>query len=131
MFLIGEFDSGFDTHNLLLVTINTSASANNPATNTVLLDTTVAKLHQVPGVSRVTYARSAPREFWSSVGITLPGSSQEARAESTRVGPEYLRLFDAALVAELLENRSVQLGETSAKKSSGIEQRCHDRVPLF
>ena len=32
MFLIGEFDSGFDTRNLLLVTVNTSASANSPTT---------------------------------------------------------------------------------------------------
>ena len=50
MFLIGEFDSGFDTRDLLLVTVNTSASANSPATNMALLDTMTDKLHQVPGV---------------------------------------------------------------------------------
>ena len=61
MFLIGEFDSGFDTRNLLLVTVNTSASANSPTTNMALLETITDKLHQVPGVARVTYARSAPQ----------------------------------------------------------------------
>ena len=97
LFLMGEFDSGFDTRNLLLVTVNTSASANTPATNTLLLDRIGEKLSQVPGVSRVTYARIPPREFWSSVALTLPGSPESAvRAESTRVGADYLRLFDVA-----------------------------------
>jgi predicted permease len=100
MFLIGEFDSGFDTHNLLLVTVNTSASSNTPATNIALLDTITDKVHQVPGVSRVTYARNAPREFWGSVAVSVPGSPQAIiRAESTRVGPDYLSVFSAAPVA--------------------------------
>jgi MacB-like periplasmic core domain len=100
MFLIADFDSGFDTRDLLLVTVNTAASANTPANNMALLDTMADKLHQVPGVSRVTYARSAPREFWGSVGVSLPGSAQVlVRAESTRVGPNYLSVFGAAPLA--------------------------------
>jgi predicted permease len=99
MFLIGDFDSGFDTHDLLLVTVNTSASAKTPATNIALLETATDKLHQVPGVVRVTYARSVPREFWPSIPITRPGEPQEVlRAESTRVGPGYLSVFSAAPV---------------------------------
>ena len=100
MFLIGEFDSGFDTGPLLLVTVNTSASSNTPAANIALLDTIAEKLHQVPGVSHVTYARSAPREYWGSVAVGLPGSPEPAiRAESTRVGPDYLSVFGAGPVA--------------------------------
>ena len=100
MFLIGDFDSGFETDNLLLVTVNTSASAKSPATNIALLDTISDKLHHVPGVARVAYARSAPREFWQSIPITLPGAPQEVvRAESTRVGPDYLSVFAAAPLA--------------------------------
>jgi predicted permease len=100
MFLMGGFDSGFDTHNLLLVTINTSASSNTPATNIALLDTFAGKLRQVPGVSHVTYARGAPREFWTTVPVSVPGSPQAViRAESTRIGPDYLSVFGAAPVA--------------------------------
>jgi predicted permease len=100
MFLIGEFDSGFDTHNLLLVTVNTSASSSTPATNIALLDAIAGKLHQVPGVSRVTYARSAPREFWGSVAVSVPGSPLAvSRAESTRVARDYLSVFDSAPIA--------------------------------
>ena len=43
---------------------------------------------------------SAPREFWGSVGVSLPGSPQVVvRAESTRVGPDYLSVFGAAPLA--------------------------------
>jgi predicted permease len=100
MFLMGDFDSGFDTDDLLLVTVNTSASANNPVSNMTLLDTMTETLHQVPGVSRVTYARNAPREFWGSVGVSLPGSPEVLiRVEGTRVGPDYLSVFGAAPLA--------------------------------
>jgi predicted permease len=100
MFLIGEFDSGFDTRNLLLVTVNTSASANSPTTNMALLEALTDKLHQVPGVIRVTYARTAPREFWGSIAVTLPEAPQQVvRAEGTRVGPDYLSLFGAVPLA--------------------------------
>ena len=115
MFLIGEFDSGFDTSHLLLVTVNTSASANSPTTNMALLETLTDKLHQVPGVERVAYARSAPREFWGSIAVTLPETPQEvARAESTRVGPDYLSLFGAVPVAGRDFTREEQRRSTRA-----------------
>lgn len=99
-FLMADFDSGFDTHNLLLVTVNTSASARTASANVALLETVSDKLRQVPGVTRVTYARSVPREFWPSVPVTLPGAPQEEfRAESSRVGPGYLSVFGAAPLA--------------------------------
>ena len=100
MFLIGEFEPGFDTRNLLLVTVNTSASANSAAANIALLDTLAEKLQQVPGVLRVSYARNPPRRYWGSVAVVLPGSPQQPiRAESTRIGAGYLKLFDVAAVA--------------------------------
>lgn len=114
MFLMGDFDSGFDTHDLLLVTVNTSASATTPASNIALLDAMTDTLHQVPGVSRVTYARSAPREFWGSVSASLPGSPVVVRAESTRVGPNYLTVFGAAPFAGRDFAREDQRRSTSA-----------------
>jgi predicted permease len=94
MSLMGEFSSGFDTRDLLLVTVNTAGSASDPAANALLLNRLTERLRQVPGVIHITYARSAPREFWSSVAVAVPGSeTHPIRVESTQVGPRYLQLF--------------------------------------
>ena len=97
MFLMGAFTSGFDTRDLLLVTVNTSASADNPTENGALLERLAEQLRRVRGIAHVTYARSAPRETWNRVPVGVPGSSLDVeRVEMTRVGPDYLRLFGAA-----------------------------------
>ncbi len=132
MFLIADFDSGFDTHDLLLVTVNTAASANSPVSNMALLDTMADTLHQVPGVSRVTYARSAPREFWGSIGVSLPGSTHVvARAESTRVGPDYLGVFSAVPLAGRDFTRDDQRRSIrSILISQNLAERCGRRSLL-
>ena len=100
MSLIGEFSPGFETGDLLLVTVNTAASANDPAANGILLDRLSEAVRQVTGVSHVTYARNPPREFWGSAAISVRGfPGDPLRAETTRVGPGYLKLFGASPLA--------------------------------
>ncbi len=94
LFRIGEFDAGFDTRDLLLVTVNTAGSAADRSQNAALLERLSASVAEVPGVAQVAYARGAPREFSGTAPVGLPdGSSTGIRAESTRVGPHYLRLL--------------------------------------
>ena len=116
MFLMGEFTPGFDSRPLLLVTVNTSASANDPAGNAVLLERLTEHLRRVHGVTHVTYARTPPREFWNSAGVSLPGSpTSVVRAETTRVGPGYLQFFGATPVAgrDFVEADSSQSSRSS------------------
>ena len=99
LFLIGTFDSGFETRGLLLVTINTSGSAANPGTNAALIDTFRTRLSAVTGVQHVSYARRPPSENWGGDGIRIPGSRDDARAEINHVGPGYLETIGVSIVA--------------------------------
>ena len=77
LFLIGSFDSGFDTRTLLLVTVNTSGSTANAETNATLLETLRTRLTAVKGVQHASYGRRPPSENWG-------GNRYGFRAHRTR-----------------------------------------------
>ncbi len=99
LFLIGSFDSGFDTRTLLLVTVNTSGSVTNPESNAALLDTFRTRLAAVNGVQHASDARRPPSENWGANRVRIPGSRDEVLAETTHIGPNYLETIGVSLVA--------------------------------
>lgn len=100
LFLVGSFESGFDTKQLLLVTVNTAGSATNPQTHAALLEQVRNQVASVRGVSDVSFARQPPREAWGMDEVRLPGASEvAARAEINSVGPRFLETIGARLLA--------------------------------
>jgi putative ABC transport system permease protein len=102
LFLMDAQDPGFDTRNLLLVTVNTAGSAETADAHAALLDRLRDRLVELPGVSHVTYARRTPFQGfgWGDYRVESPGSAAPAlRVESNYVGPDYLGALGISPVA--------------------------------
>ena len=100
LFLVGGFESGFDTQSLMVVSVNTAGSAGNAQANVVLLENLRAGLAAVPGVQGVSYATQPPRENWGSDEVRIPGSSSDPpRAEINLAGSNYLETLGVSLLA--------------------------------
>ena len=92
LFLVGGFDSGFDTRTLLLVTVNTAGSRDKRCRPTPRLLETL----RMPADARSTdCCRSATRggtraKTGAGNDVRIPGSSHDpVRAELNDVGPNY------------------------------------------
>ena len=100
IFQIGTFSSGFDTRQIVLVTVNTAGSAANADANAVLLERLRSRLTTLPGVRQVTYAERPPQERWASSDVTLPGSNEDlADAETNRIGAHFFDVMDVEVLA--------------------------------
>ncbi|MBI1872875.1 MAG: ABC transporter permease [Acidobacteria bacterium] len=109
LFLVGTIDLGFQTRNLLLVTVNTAGSAISPDANAALLDRVRERLRGVPGVGRVTYARLPPRESgWSSTSVRSTASVDPVSAQRNYVGLDYFQVLGVSPVAgrEFIDRQS-------------------------
>jgi hypothetical protein len=58
-----------------------------------LVDRMRERLMAVPGVEGVSYARTPPKEYWSTEQVRVPGAAQTVVAERNSVGPDYLRVL--------------------------------------
>ncbi len=99
LFLIGSFDSGFDTRTLLLVTVNTSGSTANAEANAALLETFRTRLAAVNGIQHASYGRRPPSENWGADRVRIPGSQDAVLAEINHVAPNYTDTIGVSLVA--------------------------------
>jgi putative ABC transport system permease protein len=109
--MFGSLDSGFDTHNLLLVTVDTAGSARNPAANAILIETFRDKLQGVPGVEHLSYSRSR-----GGTEVRTVGSQQRERVARRDVGPGYLQV----LGLPLLEGRALSAEDRSRAIRSAV-----------
>ncbi len=92
--LVDALDLRFNQAGLLLVTINIDGVPEG--VRAALIDRMRERLSSVPGVNGVTYARTPPKEFWSTEQVRVAGSQQPLAAERNNVGPEYLRVLGLA-----------------------------------
>ena len=100
--LISTRALGFTKENLLLTTINTSGAATGSGANLALLETVRDRLHVVPGVRSVSYARSVPSmpgTRWPDQAVQQDETQVPLRALVNVVGPEYLRVLGLSPVA--------------------------------
>ena len=65
-------DVGFDTHNILMATVNTAGSASSPDANLALIETLRTRLAHMPQVESVSYTSQAPA---SGRGWTFPSAA--------------------------------------------------------
>jgi predicted permease len=100
LFLMGSFESGFDTKQLLLVTVNTTGSTANAQTNAALLEELRTRLGRSGDLIDVSYARRPPSENWGGSDVRVPGSVRDpVRAEMNYIGPHYLETIGVRLLA--------------------------------
>ena len=89
-------DLGFDSENLLLLTVRTTASAPTRETNLVLIDQVHERLTSVPGVQSVSYVRTFAR---STEMVRTAGSPQAVRANAYVIGPDYFQTMGLSSTA--------------------------------
>ena len=99
IFLLGSADIGYDSKQMLLLTVNTAGSVNDPPANAILLDRMRQQLRAVPGVTAISYARRPPREFWSTTALRTSSAAESFRAEINQVGPAFLTAYGFSPVA--------------------------------
>jgi len=92
--LVEALDVGFNKAGLLLVTIDTQGVPE--ALRAGLIDRMRDRLAAVPSVGGVTYARTPPKEFWSTEQVRVAGAAQPVSAEQNAIGPDYLRVLGVA-----------------------------------
>ena len=89
-------DLGFDSENLLLLTVRTTASAPTRETNLVLIDQVHERLTGIPGVQSVSYVRTFAR---STEMVRTAGSPQAVRANAHVIGPDYFQTMGLSSTA--------------------------------
>jgi predicted permease len=89
--LVEALDLGFKKAGLLLVTIDTQGVPEGR--RAALIDQMRERLMAVPAVDGVTYARTPPKEFWSTEQVRVAGAAQPIAAEQNSVGPDYLHVL--------------------------------------
>ena len=92
-------DVGFDTNNMLLLTVRTSGAATTRDTNLLLIDRIRERLRSVPGVQQVSYVRNLPPFAWSREMVRGTGATDSVRASLHVVGPEYFSTMGLSLAA--------------------------------
>lgn len=119
-YLINNLDLHYETDHLALVTVGTAGIAINKEAHVVLLERLRERLHAVPGVLAVSYARIPPLRGGVPLGPVNGGSSLErVPAEGNSVGPDFL----AALGVVPLQGRGIsELDRTGTKRVAVINQ---------
>lgn len=92
-------DVGFDTHHLLMATVNTAGSASGRDGNLALIETLrvrLARMPQVESVSYVPYTRIYP---WIDFPVRRDWSSDPVLAGNPRISPDFFRTLGVPLIA--------------------------------
>jgi predicted permease len=99
-------DLGFDSKNLLLLTVRTEGSATTRESNLVLIDRIRERLRSMPGVQAVSDVRTRPPFAWSNEMVRAAGDAAPVRATLHVVGPDYFPTMGLSPVAGRTLNAS-------------------------
>ena len=96
-----SLDVGFDTRNLLLVTVNTAASADGPTVNAALLDVLERRLARLPGVERISHVPGRRGQLSDRVDFPVrrDPTASPTLAVDNYVAPGYFSVLAVPLVA--------------------------------
>ncbi len=92
-------DVGFNTHNILLATVNTAGSATGADGNLALVETLRARLAGMPLVEGVSYVPGTRVYPWVDFPVRRDRSSDPVLAGDPRVAPDFFRTLGVPLVA--------------------------------
>ena len=93
-------DVGFDTGNLLLATVNTSASADDAKGNGALVEILGERLSRLPGVERTSYVPGGGRlSNWALLHVRSDRTAEPVMAVERQVAPDYFATLGVPFVA--------------------------------
>ena len=111
-------DVGFDTRNILLATVNTSGSADDPKANVMLLDAIKTRLARLPGVDGVSYVAGRQLSRWIDYPVRRDSSAEPVVAVDNRIAADYFSTLGVPFVA----GRDFR-GDTSISRPPAIISR--------
>jgi predicted permease len=94
-----SLDVGFDTRNILLVTVNTAGAAGGPDANRALLDTLGERLTRLPGIVAASSVSGRRVANWLDFPVRAEASAAPILTVDNRVAPGYFRTLGVPLVA--------------------------------
>jgi predicted permease len=94
-----SLDVGFDTRNIMLVTVNTSGRAASADANYTLLEMLAERLAYVPGVEGISYTTGRGTTNWLDFPVRSHRDAAPIFAADSRVAPNYFRTLGVPLVA--------------------------------
>lgn len=94
-----SLDVGFDTRNILLLTVNTSGSADSADANHRLLERLQGRLAHLSGVESVSYTRGRGMTTWLDFPVRSHRDAVPILVADSHVAPDYFRTLGAPLLA--------------------------------
>jgi predicted permease len=92
-------DVGFDTRNLLLATVNTSASADDPKGNRALVETLRERLTRLPGVEGVSYIPARHLSNWATSPVRRDRAADPVITVENRVASDFFATLGVPFIA--------------------------------
>ena len=92
-------DVGFNTHNILLATVNTAGSATGADGNLALIETLRARLAGMPQVESVSYVPGTRVSPWVDFPVRRDRSSDPVLAGDPHVAPNFFRTLGVPFIA--------------------------------
>ena len=92
-------DVGFDTHNILMATVNTAGSATSPDANLTLIETLRTRLAGMPQVGSVSYVPGTRIAPWIDFPVRRHRSGDPVLSGSPRISPDFFRTLGVPLIA--------------------------------
>jgi predicted permease len=92
-------DVGFDTHGILMATVNTAGSATGPDGNLALVETLRERLARMPQVASVSYVTGTRVWPWMDFPVRRHRSSDPVLAGDPRVAPDFFRTLGVPMIA--------------------------------
>ncbi len=92
-------DVGFDTRNLLLVTVNTAASAADAKSNTLVVETLRERLARLPGVDSISYTPGGRLSTWAFFPVRRDRAVEPVLVVEGRVAPDFFSTLGVPFVS--------------------------------
>jgi predicted permease len=92
-------DVGFNTRNLLLATVNTSASADDAKGNGILVEALRERLARLPGVEAASYIPGARLSSWAPFPVRPNRAAQPVAAVENRVASGFFSTLGVPFIA--------------------------------
>ena len=106
-------DVGFDTRNLLLATVNTSASATDTDGNRALVEALSEPLERLPGVESASNVSGRRLSTWATSPVRRGRASDPVMSVENRVAPDFFSTLGVPFIA----GRDFRAHETGARPS--------------
>ena len=92
-------DVGFDTHNILMATVNSAGSATGPDSHLAIIETLRTRLARMPQVESASYVPFTRVYPWMDFPVRRDRASDPVLSGNPRISPDFFRTLGVPLVA--------------------------------